>query len=125
MSKLDQYVNHMRSLVSMKAPPCIKAHYLVRILLPRVAVEIGVKEVAEELSGVHAEYLCDYSGTCRCCKMSTATTSPGEHHCAKCLKEFEALERQMSIEDHAEDLLYEIMKPVSDDEDEELLCDGE
>ncbi len=60
---------HMNKLVASNAPPILKAHWLVHVLIPKLAAQIGIKEMSQELAQCLCRGLCDKSVTCHiCCK---------------------------------------------------------
>lgn len=60
---------HMNKLIATDAPAMLKAHWLVHVMLPRLVVQIGTKEVGAELARAMTKGLCGQSGTCdMCCK---------------------------------------------------------
>lgn len=70
-------------------PPVIKAHYLVRVLLPRIARKIGARAVAEEFGKATAEKMLEVCGVCALC--AEATRPPDDDCCAACVEEIDRL----------------------------------
>jgi hypothetical protein len=61
--------DHMDKLVAADAPALIKAHCLVRLLLPKLMAQIGIRECSAELASLFANGLCVQTATCSiCCK---------------------------------------------------------
>lgn len=75
----------MDRLLALQAPACVRAHLLVRLLIPRLAVAVGVREFTTELAALLADGLCAQTSTCFVCK--TVKADGGDGLCCKCRAE--------------------------------------
>jgi hypothetical protein len=78
---------YMDKLIRANMPPLLKAHYLLRVLLPRLIAQIGIKECGEIMGGMFADGLCASTGTCSVCKKVKADGDDGL--CCKCRAEID------------------------------------
>lgn len=85
MTTLERRLAHMRRLIAMDAPACLKAHYFVQVLIPRMAAEIGLSDVAREVGDALARGFAFKSGTCVMCRRSPS--APPDDVCLKCQAE--------------------------------------
>jgi hypothetical protein len=86
---------YFEKLVKLDAPPTIKAHCLVRLILPRLAAEIGIEAVSLEMARAFADGLCVASATCVVCKKVQADRGADGRNddglCCKCRADLDQL----------------------------------
>lgn len=90
-AELQRSFEHMQHLLARDIPPVLLAHYLMRVLVPRIAMQIGFDDCIKELQGMFSYHMAEAFGVCTCCLKTKATTDDG--HCQKCddeLVQFEA-----------------------------------
>lgn len=81
---------HMEKLIAINAPPMLKAHCLVRLVLPKLIAQIGVTEVSSELARLLADGLCAQTGTCSLCRKAPSDGGDGnDGMCCKCRAEID------------------------------------
>ncbi len=80
--------DHVESLLGMDAPDCLKAHFVVRVLIPQLAQIAGVAAFSAEIAGKLCETLCVHSGKCRWCHDEDSV--PNDELCVACLAKYEA-----------------------------------
>ncbi len=68
-------VLRMDRMIASDAPNTIKAHFLVRILLPRLVRFVGISEYTEQLAAMQTEMLVGYLGLCVICKKESVDHS--------------------------------------------------
>ena len=83
-------VLHMDRMVGADMINCVKAHYMVNVLLPRLAVLVGAREFTDEMSRMMARGLCYQVGLCSICKLENAVR--GDDVCPACKAQCDALE---------------------------------
>jgi hypothetical protein len=95
-------IRSMHRLMRLNAPPVIKAHWFVKVLLPRMIKVLGiVPEVGEQMADMISRGLALYSGTCVICKRVPAVY--GDDCCAKCQAECDQLLAEMDEGEDTED----------------------
>lgn len=111
MSRLTESMAMMNKMLKSDYPPTIKAHYLMSVLLPRLMVEIGIRECTGELSRHLARGLAAYSGYCTiCCKVPAVV----EDLCGVCKREYNEMCAEMDAP--SDDDLEEEFGPSPDEE---------
>lgn len=93
----QRYIKHMTNLVKSDAPSFLKAHYLVHVLFTRIARQVGIKEVAEELGRMFTKGLSLYTGVCVCCNKSDAVQ--GDDVCVKCLADIDQVQAEVEADE--------------------------
>lgn len=92
----EQTLAALARLVEEDAPPVLKAHYVVCVLLPRLARLVGTPEVAAELGRMAAKGLAAWAGTCQSCFRADAAR--GEDLCPACGAAFDQFCAEMDEE---------------------------
>lgn len=121
LKKWEWAVGYMRKLIELKAPPIIKAHALIHIMLPRMIREMNiVEEAGTEIAGLVASGLAFKSCMCSCCRKVKLTLDDRLDTCPKCTSEIDQLgvELEPSPEEKLMDAIFNC-DPSQNDEDEE------
>ncbi len=96
--KLARSLAHMRQLaIAADIPASIKAHYLVAVLLPRLAAEIGVANVSAELANLMTRGLALHTGVCVICHQRSAADR--DDCCPRCQAEVDQMAAEMDAFD--------------------------
>ncbi len=91
---------HMAKLIESEMPDGVKAHYVVRVLLPRLAVLCGTTHFTKELAAMLADGLSLQTGRCRYCHAAESIGGE-EHHdvCAACLAKFDQFAAEVEADE--------------------------
>lgn len=82
MNTLEKRLAHMRKLVKLDAPACVKADFFVNVLVSQMAVEIGIQEVSVSLAKFMGQGIARYKGVCWICLKREVAR--GDDICPRC-----------------------------------------
>ncbi len=103
MTEWRKTVLRMDRMVSNNTPGTIRAHFMVRVLIPRLARICGVDEFTEQLGTFIAEHLSGHIGLCRCCHKIESVK--GDSYCQSCLDELKEYNDMMDENTKADEFL--------------------
>ena len=93
MTEWERTKKQMDEMIRLDAPAVIKAHYVVNVLIPRLAKLVGVKDFSHELSRFLCRGVAQYTGICVQCLKDQAVR--GEDFCPRCLAEYDQFEASL------------------------------
>jgi hypothetical protein len=92
-TELEQRLTQFVKLCNLNAPNCIKAHYLVKVLVPNIVRECNmIPEFADEMANMLARGMAVHSGVCVFCKKARATC---DYLCPRCNSEYNSMVAEM------------------------------
>lgn len=86
-------LERLNRLVESDSPDQVRAHYLVNVVLPKLAKLIGVRTFTAAMAEAMSKGLCGYMGYCSICQKSEVI--PGEDLCPLCLAQVDQLEAEI------------------------------
>lgn len=87
-------IRRLHRLIRLKAPPVIKAHYLIKVLVPYMIENMNiVEESSTQLASLLSRGMAFHVGYCTVCLKAPATTE--YHLCPKCQAECDQLEAEV------------------------------